>query len=305
MEIKIYIDVLLLMNTVFDYLLLWVTGFLLKRRVETLRLLMVSFFGGLYAVCVFFLPDFMYHLPCKLFVGALLVILAFKPKSFRLCVQYISVFLTAVFLLGGVAFFALFYTRLGSCFGAAYRNGSFYINMPVYLLLLLTCGCYFLLKTAFSVGAKLAAIGKQIVTLRVRYNGYTTGLKGFCDSGNRMRDGFGKGVIVAEWKSLKPLFSNTASPEEANMEWKRIPFRALHSKGVLPAFKPEAIWLERGRRLIPVEPIYIGITMESLDFYHNWDAILPHDFEGVDERHEAYAVQTVSGYNQNTGQASS
>ena len=129
MEIKIYIDVLLLMNTVFDYLLLWVTGFLLKRRVETLRLLMVSFFGGLYAVCVFFLPDFMYHLPCKLFVGALLVILAFKPKSFRLCVQYISVFLTAVFLLGGVAFFALFYTRLGSCFGAAYRNGSFYINI--------------------------------------------------------------------------------------------------------------------------------------------------------------------------------
>lgn len=305
MEIKIYIDVLLLVNTVFDYLLLWVTGFLLKRREGTLRLLIVSFFGGLYAVCVFFLPDFMYHLPCKLFVGALLVTVAFKPGNFRLCIQYIAVFLTVVFMLGGLSFFMLFYTGLGSCFGAAYRNGAFYINMPVYLLLLLAFGCCIVLKTAFSVGAKLAATGKQIEVLRIRLNGYTTKIKGFCDSGNRMRDCFGNGVIVAEWKSLKPLFSNAVSPEEVQIEWKKIPFRALHGKGQLLAFMPEELWLEKGRRLIAVEPLYIGITTENLDFYHNWDAILPYDFENVEERNEMYAVQTVSGYDEISGQANS
>lgn len=294
MEIRVYVDVLLLINMVFDYLFLWMTGFLLHRSVPTLRLLAVSFFGALYAVCVFFLPTFMYNVPCKFLVGAVMVVVAFRPRSFKQCVQYISVFLTGVFLLGGSAFCLFFNTRLGAGFGVVWHNGVFYVNLPVYLLLLLTCGCCLLLKIAFSVGSKFSLIGKRIVTLRIGFRDGSVSLKGFYDSGNMMRDRFERGVIVAEWQSLKPLFCHAESPEKTDVSWEVIHFSSLHGKGKLLAFMPESIHIERGRRLIEADRRYIGVTTEVLDFYHNWDAILPHDFEGVDDNNAVYAIQKDS-----------
>jgi len=294
--------VLLLINMVFDYLLLWTTSFLIHRRVETLRLLIISFFGGLYAVCVFFLPDFVYNLPCKLLVGGGMTLAAFRPNSVKKSLQYVLVFFTVVFVLGGMGFCLLNYTGFGSVFGAVYHNGSLYINLPVYLLLLLIVVCYMMLKTVFAIGARIAVNGKQIMLLRIDLNGKSVQLKGFYDSGNLLRDHQNRGVIVAEWQSMKSLFGNADSPEETEMEWLSLEFTSLNGKGKLLAFTPDAIYIDKGRRLQQMETLCVAVTAETLDFYNNWDAILPHDFEGVDERNEAIIVQKVNGCCQSSGQ---
>ncbi|MGN1058858.1 MAG: sigma-E processing peptidase SpoIIGA [Clostridia bacterium] len=299
MEIKIYIDVLLLINLLFNYLLLWLTGLLLRRHVHTLRLLAIALIGALYAVCVFFLPDLtLYTLPGKLAMGVIMAAAAYRPRCLKALIKYICVFYAAVFILGGAAFCFFYFSDSGALLGAIYRNGTLYINLPVYRLLLLTGLCYGILKATFALGARMAAAGKQIIPLRIVLNGRSVLLKGFYDSGNLLQDPGGRGVIITEWRCVQPLFGRACAPEEADIAFADIPYHTLQGQGKLKAFRPDAMYREQGRRLIPAAPVYIGIVNEPLNYYNNWDAILPHDFEGVENYEtssDPKAVQAFQG----------
>ncbi len=287
MEIKIYVDILLLMNTIFNYLLLWITGLLLHRQVTTLRLIVIAFLGGLYAVCIFFLPSsYLYSIVGRLITGALMAVLAFRPGCLKHCLQHISVFYVTVFMIGGATICLLQYAGAGAWPGVICRNGSVYMNIPAYLLLLIGGLCYFLLKSVFAVGMKLTTINKQIIPVRIGINNRTALLRGYYDSGNLLCDRKAKGIIVAEWQSLKPLFPEADCPSAISLKLTTVSCRTLQGTIALNAFWPDEIYCEKGRRLIALEKRMIAITEEPLDFYHYWDAILPHDFEGVDKKHE-------------------
>ncbi len=287
MEIKIYIDILLLLNTVFNYLLLWISSLLLHRKATTLRLMIIAFLGSLYAVCIFFLPSsYLYSIVGRLIIGALMAVFSFRPKCLKHCLQYVFVFYVTVFMIGGAAFCLLQYASVGAWPGVICRNGSFYMDIPVYLLLLICGLCYLLLKTVFAVLSKLTTINKQIFSLRISVNNRTTLLRGYYDSGNLLCDRKKKGIIVAEWQSLQALFPEADSPLVIATKFSEVTCHTVQGTAQLKAFLPDAIYLESGRRLITLENRMIAITEEPLDFYHNWDAILPHDFEGVDKKHE-------------------
>ena len=88
MEIKIYVDVLWLVNFILNYLLLWMTGLLLRQPRLTLRLACAASFGALYAVCIFFLPvSVLYTIPGKAAVGMLMTAIAFPPHRFTVDIK--------------------------------------------------------------------------------------------------------------------------------------------------------------------------------------------------------------------------
>lgn len=282
LEIKIYIDVLLLFNLLINYLLLWLTGLLLRCRLKTARVLAAAFLGAVYAVLTFFWEaPAVYSLAGKAAVGALMEAIAFRPRCLKAWGRYTAVFYSIVLLTGGAAYALLYCSGAGAFMGAVYRNGSFYINLPVYLLVFLLLFCYFLLHTALNLGARLTAAGKQVVSLRVQLGDESVRLRAFYDSGNFLSDRRGRGVILAEWKSLRPLFHGVKTPERVPVHTVKIACRSLSGQTELKAFLPDAVYQEGKRRQISVAPVYIGMVQEPLDFYNNWDAILPRDFEGV------------------------
>lgn len=298
MEVKIYIDVLLVINLIFNYLLLWLTGLLLQLRIPTARLLLTAFLGALYAVFSFFMPDsLLFGLAGKLLAGILMTALSFRPRCFRVCIKYICVFYASVFILGGAAFSFFYFSDSAASLGSVYRNGTLYINLPIYLLLLLCLACYLLLKVTFSVGGRLSRAGKRILRLRVVYKGRVALLRGYYDSGNLLRDEIsGKSVIVAEWNSMKKLFEKASSLEEAGKSEGviAIAYQTLQGSSLLPALLPDKMYIESKRRLWEIEPVYIGLIDTTLDYYNKWDAILPHDFEGV-ETHEQQMDTPAAG----------
>jgi len=302
MEVKIYLDVLLLVNFVFDYLLLWVTGLLIHQQTKADQLFFAALLGAIYAAGVFCLPSMplLYSFPMKLMVGALLVAIAFRPGCLRTYLKFISVFFATVFVYSGAAFCLCSFTGLGAFFGIVYKNGSLYVNIPIYLLLLLAFGCWVLLKTAFACGSKIAASAKKIIPLRIEYQGKSLRLRGFYDSGNLLFDEISqKSVIIAQWSCAKELFEPYKTPEEAFKAEKNliaIAYCTISGESFLVAFLPEKIYIEKGKKLIPTETVYIGLVDRTLDYYNNWDAILPHDFEGENHHETKLTPKTVDTF---------
>ena len=301
MEVKIYLDILLLVNFIFDYLLLWITGLLLHQQSKKNQLFFAALIGAIYAAGVFFLPSMpLYCFPIKFLMGAVMTAVAFRPTCLYTYLKFICVFFATVFVYSGAAFGLFFLTPLGSFLGVVYKNGSLYLNVPVYLWLLLAFGCWLLLKTAFSCGAQIASRGKKIVSLRIIYHGKTLRLRGFYDSGNLLYDEISrKSVMIAQWSSAKSLFEPHKTLEEAFKAEENliaIAYCTISGESFLVAFLPEKMYIEKGKKLIPTETVYIGLVDRTLDYYNNWDAILPHDFEGENHHETKYAPKTVNAF---------
>ncbi len=293
MEITVYIDVLFLTNFIFDYFLLWLTDRLLRSHASFFRLAPAAAFGGVYAVLAFFLPTAaLFSLLCKLLAGGVMVTLALRPRSFRILLQSVSVFYLVTMSLGGAAFCFFYFSGAGAKFGAVLQNGSLYINLPVYQVLLVALALLPITKATIDVGIKVTGRSRGILPLLIIYQGKKLHLKGFYDSGNFLQDEIsGKSVIVAEWKRTKHLFPGCKKPEDVK-GLIPIPFHTLAAGGLLYAFLPDAIYIEKNHKQIQTETVYIGLLDRTLDDYHNWDAILPHNFEGEIQHETKLAPKT-------------
>ena len=303
MEIKIYIDVLLAFNVLLNYLVLCITGSLLKIRVKKRRLFLASFLGALYAVLSFFAPDsYVYSLFFKLLAGALMALFAFKPARLCVFIKYLCAFYATVFVLGGMAFAFFYFSGSAASLGAVYRNGTLYINLPMSLLLPLCLLCYVLLNVTFCVGKKLSARNKEIYKIRFLYCGNSYTLHAYYDSGNLLTEKkSGKGVIIAEWESVRRLFPRTAFSELLKrQDIISISYRTLQGKSVLPAFLPDEMYIEGRRRTCRITPFYIGLVNQTLDYYHKWDAVLPHSFKG-EESYEKHMDSPIAERRQAAG----
>lgn len=294
MEIKIYIDVLWLINFIMNYILLWLTGLLLHQPLRRVRQLCTAALAALYAVGAFFLPlPFVSALPARLTVGAAMVIFAFRPHGVKALTKYVCVFYVVTFVMGGAAF-ALFYATGGAAMpGMVIQNGIVYVNLPVYRLLAVSCVAVPVLKTAFRLAERLSAAHPLIYRVRIQHNGNAVTLRGFYDSGNLLReDSTGRGVIIASKSSIAPLFEGHNDLSAADMPMKTLHCHTLQGNMQLKAFLPDAVYAGTGRSLLRLKPVYIAVTNETPNEYNTWEAILPRDFEGANQ-HE-------SNFNQNT-----
>jgi len=275
-EINIYIDVLFLTNYLFDSLLLWVTGRLLRTGLNPIYLLSAAAIGALYAVLSFFMKIPLWlSLSLRLMVACLMVMVAYRPRSLRIFCRFSAVFLVSSLTTGG-SFLCLIYAGgIGARLGSVLYNGNLYINLPAYGILALFLSCFFLLRGLLSVSGRIRATGHNIVPLRICLGKRSVRLRGFCDSGNLLKGQDGRGVMITEERLVKPLLM------QEGLWLTTVNYQTLQGKGRLRAFLPDAMYLEKGRALIPVTPLYVGLSSEPLDLYQHWDAVLPHNFEEV------------------------
>lgn len=216
----VYLDSLILLNFVLDYLLLLLTGQAAGAALCRWRMALAAALGAFYAGAVF-LPGwaFLAHPLLRLCAGVVMVLIAYGTcrRLFRLT----------------VLFFA-FSAALGGGLYALSLMGITVTLEPRYILLLAAIA-YCLLSLA---SRRLARHGpRELKRVVVHLGGRRAGLTALVDSGNTLRDPVtGAGVVVAQGERLASLL-----PPEADF---RDPCRAL------PALK------EPGRfRLLPYRSV--------------------------------------------------
>ena len=254
----LYADLYFLWNLLADYLLCLSAGRLCALRLRRARYLLAALFGASYALALLFpLPPVLGAPAARLGAGLLMGLIAFWGE-----VQPLPCLLS---LLGMAAAFGGALTALSELDGGR-------VQLSLRLLLSSFFALYGLLKLFSRFRSRLR--GSPRAEIRLRFLGREVCFTALVDSGNAASDpATGLALLIASPSALAPLFGDlgpllgTLPPVELLEALSRdalyagklrlAPFRCLGGGGLLPVFRPEALWVDGKKRdnlLVAVSP---------------------------------------------------
>lgn len=242
----VYLDLVILINFIFDLFLLVVVNKLLKRNAKMCRLVLGSLLGGL-SILVLFIPFSTYTLFLfKIVISIMMLLVSFGYKDIRYFFKnFIHLYLVSM-LLGGFMYFLnieLSYKNDGLIFfhkGLSINIIGMFILGPLILIL------YF----------------KENRNLKLNYNNYYTcelfltkqhkiTINAFLDTGNKLKDPYsGKSIILLN----KELF------DESKKNTIYVPYNTLNNHGLLKCYKVDKLVIEN--RI--VRNFLVGISEEKI-----------------------------------------
>ncbi len=242
----VYLDLFFIINFSMDFLCFYLAGTLLGSKLSVLRMLLGATVGGIYADISLFLPvNGLPELILHIAVCGLMCIIVYGTRSILVNT---CVYTATSAVLGGfmTATFELLNT-LDIPFSEIKEDGI----SAWTLLFLATVSAVITLLGGRFFRRKSSA---RYTDVRLEFQGKTTILRGFCDSGNLLRDPIsGKPCIVADKSSLSGLFSSDilkCSAEDAHSlsakytsRIRLIPAKTATGTGMLMAVRLDAIYL--------------------------------------------------------------
>lgn len=239
---KIYLDILFLVNFITDFLLINITADIMSLKPKLRRLIFCAALGGIFGVFAFCFDMHAVPSVCTLLIGATLMIFtAFFPKKPKDLVKLLLVFLASSALFSGSVM--LYITSSGD---GAIKNGIFYMASSKIILI---CTAVYFAVRFFASRLKRRA-SQKISDVVLEYNGKRVNLSALTDTGNGLIDPIsGKPVMLIELTALRRLVG--AECEIGNIcEWvesdriKIIPYRTIDGKGCLTGIVLDRVYID-------------------------------------------------------------
>ncbi|MGI6329993.1 MAG: sigma-E processing peptidase SpoIIGA [Bacilli bacterium] len=226
---KIYLDLIFILNFLFDFLLLLVVGIILRRNSKITRLLGGAFIGGLSILVLFLTITSLELFIIKIIISILMVIATFGYKDLRYTCRNLFYLYTVSLLLGGFLYFLnleFSYRQDGLIF---YHNGLS-INW-ILLLILSPIILYVYLKQALNLKNNYS--NYYLVDIYFK-NGTKKKFSAFLDTGNKLIDPyFKRPIILVNKKEINNLYQEK--------EILLVPYDTLNNHSLLKCIIPEKI----------------------------------------------------------------
>ena len=229
----IYIDEVLLLNFIIDYILIDFTSNVLKINTKLIRKILSCLIGEISILYLFI--DFNNNLLIifKLLIGILMIRIAFEYINLKTFIKELIYFYTFSFLLGGT----LYYFKIE--------------NLIKYKFILL------LIPFIMNIYKKLAYNLKNILKTRYKVtiylnNGNILFLSGYMDTGNNLIDPVTHKKVIIINKKI----------EENYM---LVPYKTIDNESLIKCFKPKKVFIDGlGER----NDILVGITDKKFNGYN-------------------------------------
>lgn len=240
----VYVDVLLLINTLVNYFMLLGVKIITRTETKRTRLVLGALAGGLSALTVFLNIGFAVAL-IKILTAALMVCISFPFISakayFKKCVWLFMI--SAIFSGVCLAVYLIFDTDL-----MIYSNGTVYFDIDITFLTACTVISYAVISLILRFIDKKTP-EKQYYPITLISGGEQVTLRGFLDTGNNLKEPFSFApVIVTNEEIYKKLRSESKNKERI------IPVSTVNGDGIMTAFKLDgAVFTEK-----EIHNIYLG-----------------------------------------------
>lgn len=232
MVMKIYVDLVLLLNFGFDLLLLFGVAILLRRQTTLKRLLLGAGVGSITIFSMFIeMSSFMLFL-VKVIISILMVLIVFGYKNRKYLCKNLFYLYTSSILLGGFLYFLnlqFSYQQEGLIF---YFNGLS-VNVVV-LIILSPIIIYAYVKQGLELKNHYASYYHVDLYLR---EGEVIPVTAFLDTGNHLEDPYKKRPIILLNRDLVEL-------DYEKYKMILVPYEALNHHGLLQCIVPEKIFIQ-------------------------------------------------------------
>ena len=238
----IYIDVLIVLNIYMNYFLLRITAGLTHSPLRTGRCIWGAVWGSIFSLTIL-LPDMGAMLPLliKLAAAVSIVIISFGIRGKKRLFLNTSAFFAANFVLAGTVYGV--YSLLKPKF-MHFRNGSFYIDFSLLILIMTTAALYFALRLIRLITDK-APVGSYRVCVRAGKK--ILNLSGLADTGNILVDYFtGSPVIICSEESFSELTGRELDISLLPKGFRLLPCTAVSGSGLIPVFRPDEVLICSG-----------------------------------------------------------
>jgi len=238
----IYIDVLIVLNIYVNYFLLRITAGLTHSPLRTGRCISGAVWGSLFSLTIL-LPDMGALLPLliKLAAAVSIVIISFGIRGKKRLFLNTSAFFAANFVLAGTVYGV--YSLLKPRF-MHFRNGSFYIDFSLLILIVTTAALYFALRLIRIMTDKAPAGSYRVY---IRAGKKILNLSGLADTGNILVDYFtGSPVIICSEESFSELTGRELDISLLPKGFRLLPCTAVSGSGLIPVFRPDEVLICSG-----------------------------------------------------------
>lgn len=229
----IYIDELIMLNFIIDFLILKTTSSILKLNTKTSRLIISSIVGEISLLYLFVSFNNIELTLFKLLIGIIMNLISFGYINLKDFIKNLLYFYMFSFFLVGT----LYYLKIESL-----------VKYKYYILLI---------PIIMNILKKLTYNLKNIIKLRHKVtiylkNGNVLYLNGYMDTGNTLVDPYtNKNVIIIN-KDIKEKFF-------------LVPFKTIENSSLLKCFKPKKVYIDGiGER----NDIVVGVTNKKFNGFN-------------------------------------
>lgn len=275
-----YVEYVFAENFIIDFILLYVTGKLIKRNIIYKRLVIASLLGALYVILTAYVgKDFMTYFIVKFSISVLMIMIAFDTKGVLLNIRVILCFyITSLTMVGVIT--ALYYVT--------------YDRLTVNAIVISLFIGYLALHFFFKETKQRIDKSNFMRTLVINFGEKTKSIRAFIDTGNELSDPItGKPVIVVNIESIKGLLNEELynnilkfyEDKETNLEkifnesnnsnLRLIRYHTISSKGdTMICMKPDAIVVKGNDESFLAADALIGLYPKKISRNDDYDALL-------------------------------
>ena len=243
MKMKVYYEEIVVLNFLLDFMILYGTKKLLKRKNSVFRLILGSIVGSFTSVFLFISIGCFWMVLVKLFFSILMILICFGFRDF----------------ISNIFYFYIISTLVGGCI--------YLFDIPkyysFYYLFLLLSGFFIIsifLYEIFQYREKYQ--NKYFVTIIYHHHKYS--LEGFIDTGNRLYSPIKKEAVILVNLELHPK------------KIIYVPYQALNTSGVIPCIRPDKVIINE----MEFHHCLIGLSRNKFHL-NGMDCILPNQFKEV------------------------
>ena len=221
----IYIDELILLNFIIDFLILKSTSKILKLNNTTLKIVLSSVFGEISILYLFINLNNIELTIFKLLIGIIMNLIAFGFDDIKEFIKNVIYFYMFSFFLGG----ALYYLKIESL-----------VKYQYYLLLI---PLIMNILKYFTYNLKNIISLRHKVTIYLK-NGKVLYLNGYMDTGNTLKDPYSNKNVIIINKDIDENFF-------------LVPYKTIDNSSLIKCFKPKKVFIDGlGER----KDIVVGIS---------------------------------------------
>lgn len=185
-KITLYIDIIFFENLIMNSIIIYATSIILKIKPKTIRVLIASAIGSIYAIVSYTTEIPIYtSIISKGILAILMIYLAFNPQNVKKLLKQVLIFYLTSFVFGGVALYLIYFIKPQEIL---MKNGMFVGEYALKVILLGAIVAFVIIKISLKIIKTKMTAKDMFCEIVIKLDGKEVKTKAMIDSGNLAKE---------------------------------------------------------------------------------------------------------------------